>query len=80
MENNIKWMEEIIDDVPSNKNLFKLFKFILGKRKTGLTYKELYIIYTNMYNFKNTDEIEVKEHALKHILEIYYYNNEKYPI
>jgi hypothetical protein len=80
MENNIKWMEEIIDDVPSNKTLFKLFKFILGKRKTGLTYKELYIIYTNMYNFKNTDEIEVKEQALKHILEIYYYNNEKYPI
>lgn len=80
MENNIKWMEEIIDDVPSNKILFKLFKFILGKRKTGLTYKELYIIYTNMYNFKNTDEIEVKEQALKHILEIYYYNNEKYPI
>lgn len=80
MENNIKWMEDIIDDVPSNKTLFKLFKFILGKRKTGLTYKELYIIYTNMYNFKNTDEIEVKEQALKHILEIYYYNNEKYPI
>jgi hypothetical protein len=80
MENNIKWMEEIIDDVPSNKTLFKLFKFILGKRKTGLTYKELYIIYTNMYNFKNTDEIEMKEQALKHILEIYYYNNEKYPI
>lgn len=80
MENNVKWMEEIIDDVPSNKALFKLFKFILGKRKTGLTYKELYIIYTNMYNFKNTDEIEVKEQALKHILEIYYYNNEKYPI
>lgn len=80
MENNVKWMEEIIDDVPSNKTLFKLFKFILGKRKTGLTYKELYIIYTNMYNFKNTDEIEVKEQALKHILEIYYYNNEKYPI
>ena len=80
MENNIKWMEEIIDDVPSNKTLFKLFKFILGKRKTGLTYKELYIIYTNIYNFKNTDEIEVKEQALKHILEIYYYNNEKYPI
>ena len=80
MENNVKWMEEIIDDVPSNKTLFKLFKFILGKRKTGLTYKELYIIYTNMYNFKNTDEIEMKEQALKHILEIYYYNNEKYPI
>lgn len=80
MENNVKWMEEIIDDVPSNKTLFKLFKFILGKRKTGLTYKELYIIYTNMYNFKNTDEIEVKEQALKYILEIYYYNNEKYPI
>lgn len=80
MENNVKWMEEIIVDVPSNKTLFKLFKFVLGKRKTGLTYKELYIIYTNMYNFKNTDEIEVKEQALKHILEIYYYNNEKYPI
>lgn len=80
MENNVRWMEEIIDDVPSNKLLFKFFKFILGKRKKGITYKELYIIYTNMYNIKNADEFEVKEQALKHILEIYYYNNKKFPI
>lgn len=80
MKNNIKWMEEIIDDVPSNKRLFKFFKFVLGKRKTGLTYKELYIIYTNIYNIKGSDDMEIKERAMKHILEIYYYNNEKYPI
>ena len=73
-------MEEIIDDVPSNKRLFKFFKFVLGKRKTGLTYKELYIIYTNIYNIKGSDDMEIKERAMKHILEIYYYNNEKYPI
>ena len=80
MKNNIAWMEEIIEDVPSNRMLFTIFKFFLGKLKKGITYKELYIIYTNMYNFKNTTESEIKEEALKHVMEIYYYNNGKLPI
>ena len=76
----IEWMDEVIQKIPSNKFLFKMFKFFLGKRKTGLTYKDMYVIYTHIYNFKNADEFYVKERALKHILEIYYYNNQKYPI
>lgn len=80
MKSDVKWMDEVITSVPSNKRLFNFFKFILGRRKKGITYKELYILYTNIYNFKNTDDNEIKEKALKHILEIYYFNNNKLPI
>jgi hypothetical protein len=80
MDKTIEWMEEIVQDVPSNKFLFKVFKFFLGRRKKGISYKELYIIYTNIYNFKKYDEHDVKEEAVKAILEIYYYNNGKYPL
>ena len=52
MTQDIKWMEEVVVDVPSNKRLFKFFRFIIGKRKTGVTYKDLYIFYTNVYNIK----------------------------
>ena len=75
----IQWMEEVINDVPTKKGLFKFFKFILGKRKTGLTYKDLYIIYTHIYNFKGVDETKLKEKAIEHLIEIYYYNNHKLP-
>lgn len=73
-------MEEIIDDVPNNRILFKILKFFLGRRKKGISYKELYLIYINVYNLKRYDEHAVKEEATKAILEIYYYNNGKYPL
>lgn len=80
MKDDIKWMEEIIEKVPSNKLFFNILKFFLGRLKKGISYKELYIIYTNIYNFKKVNEYLMKEKALKTILEIYYYNNGKYPI
>jgi hypothetical protein len=80
MTNDIKWMEEIVKDVPSNKRLFKFFRFIIGKRKTGVTYKDLYIFYTNVYNIKGTDPSSIKTKAMETVLAVYYYNNEKYPI
>lgn len=79
MNENIKWMDEIIIDVPSHKKLFKFFRFILGKRKTGITYKELYIFYTNTYNIKGTDPSIIKTKAMENVLAVYYYNNNKLP-
>lgn len=80
MTQDIKWMEEVVMDVPSNKRLFKFFRFIIGKRKTGITYKDLYIFYTNVYNIKGTDPSNIKTNAMENVLAVYYYNNEKYPI
>ena len=77
MNEKIKWMEEIVEDVPTNKTLFKLFKFLTGRRKKGITYKELYVIYTNMYNFKKSDILIVRQRAMENVLAIYYYNNKK---
>jgi hypothetical protein len=79
MTNDIKWMEEIVKDVPSNKRLFKFFRFIIGKRKTGVTYKDLYIFYTNVYNIKGTEPSSIKTKAMESILAVYYYNNNKLP-
>ena len=79
MDKNLEWMEEVISDVPTNKKVFNFIKFILGRRKKGLTYKELYIMYTHIYDFKRVELSEVKKKAMETILEIYHYNNEKYP-
>ena len=79
MTHDIKWMEEVVVDVPSNKRLFKFFRFIIGKRKTGVTYNDLYIFYTNVYNIKGTEPSSIKTKAMESILAVYYYNNNKLP-
>lgn len=79
MIDNIKWLEEIVVDVPTNKRLFKFLRFILGKRKKGITYKELYIFYSNTYNIKGIEPSSIKTKAMENILAIYYYNNNKLP-
>jgi hypothetical protein len=79
LNNNISWMEETVETVPTNKTLYKLLCFFLGKRKKKLTYKDLYIIYTHVYNFKKNDIVKVKEKAIDNIIEIYKINNGKYP-
>ena len=77
--NKIYWMEETVDNVPSNKFLYKIFCFFTGKLKKKFTYKELYIIYTHIYNFKENDMSEVKRKSMELLLEIYKENNGKYP-
>lgn len=71
----LKWMEETVEDVPSNKWLYKLLCFCIGRRKEKITYKELYIFYTNVYS-KNED---YKKKAINTILNIYEYNNGRLP-
>lgn len=79
MAKDIEWMEETVIDVPSNKTLFRIVKFIIGKRKTGVTYKDLYIFYTNVYNIKGTEPSVIKTKAMENVLAIYYYNNNNLP-
>lgn len=79
MDKNIAWMDEIVIDVPTNKRLFNFIKFIVGRRKKGLTYKDVYIMYTHIYDFKENEFSDVKKKAMENIINIYYYNNKKYP-
>lgn len=72
----IKWMNETIENVPRNNFWYKIVCFLMGKRKTKMTYKEMYIFYTNTYE---KDDL-CKEKAMDILLEIYYFNNKKYPI
>lgn len=74
LDDSMAWVDDVIKTVPNNKILFNILKFILGKRKKGITYRELYVIYTNIYNFKNTIPSEVKNKAMKTIINIYTYN------
>ena len=75
----ISWMEETVETVPTNKFFYKLLCFFLGRRKKKLTYKDLYIIYTHIYDFKKYDLHEVKRKSMEVLLEIYKENNGKYP-
>ena len=79
MTENIEWMEETVNSVPSNEILFKIFKFIIGKRRKCVTYKDIYIFYTNTYNIKGTEPSLIKTKAMENVLAIYYYNNNKLP-
>ena len=76
---NILWMEETVEDVPSNRILYKILCFFLGKRKKKLTYKDLYLFYTNTYNLKNKDIVSIKEKTMETLIDIYYYNKGYYP-
>ena len=48
MEENLKWMEEKIEKLPNNNWWYKLICFLLFRRKTKLTFKELYMILENV--------------------------------
>jgi hypothetical protein len=75
----IRWMDESVVDVPSNKILYRILCFFTGRRKRKLTYKELYVVYTHIYNFKKNDISEVKRKSMETLLEIYKKNNGYYP-
>lgn len=78
MENqDIKWMDEHIKDVPNRKKLYKFMCKFLGK-KNGLTYKELYMI-LDILNRKKDKEEESKKHAMIETLAVYKFNNNKLP-
>jgi hypothetical protein len=65
----IGWMNETVKTVPSHKLLFRLFNFFLGRK---MTYKDLYIYYTNVY-----DKVEdYKKKAMNTVINIYEYNKE----
>lgn len=71
----IEWMNETIENVPRNNFWYRVVCFLIGKRKKKMTYKEMYIFYTNTYK----DDDLCKEKAMDILLEIYFFNNNRYP-
>ena len=77
MENNIEWLNEKIKSVPKKNCLYLFMKIFLFKWK-GLSYKEMYLILQNLYQYKS-DEKTAKSKALTEIIRIYTYNNNNPP-
>lgn len=82
MDENVKvnWMDETVEELPNINGMYKLFCFLLFKRR--MTYSNLYVL-TYALNkdkdiFKN-DENKLKEKIIKDLALIYYYNNKKLP-
>lgn len=72
----IRWIDTEVKNVKSHKWLFKLLKFLLRK---NITYKDIYIFYTHVYDFKENDILEIKRKSMEAILAIYQYNNGELP-
>lgn len=78
LNGDISWLDKTIKNVPKNKFLFNILKFFLGKWKKGITYRELYMVYTNIYNISNTIPSEIKNKAMQVIINLYTYNQLNY--
>lgn len=75
---DIKWMDEKIENFPGKKGYYRLMCFLLGKKK--LTYSNLYILTYGMYKDKfKDDENKLKEKIVNDLAKIYFYNNNKLP-
>lgn len=75
---DVSWMDDTIEDFPGNKMLYKLFCFMLCKRR--LTYANMYVfVYALNKNKYKDNELELKEKIVKDLAMIYYHNNKKLP-
>lgn len=75
---DVKWMDEKIENFPGKKGYYRLMCFLLGKKK--LTYSDLYVITYSIHKNKFKDnELSLKEKIIKDLAMIYYYNNKKLP-
>jgi len=78
MEQNLEWMDEYVDSVPTGQKLYKFICFFLGRKKKKLTYKEIFLIISELNRTRMGLE-EAKKYALTYILNTYKYLNNKLP-
>lgn len=74
----MKWLDDIVIDVPQKKWLYKIICF-LNHRK--LTYKELYLIFLEINGGNKSEDSAkpIKEKCLKELLNVYRFNENKIP-
>lgn len=78
MENidNMDWLNDKINSMPHHNGIYKFICAFLGKKK--LTYKQMYLLLFQLNKKKLGDD--VKKIVFKELLEIYHFNENKYPI
>ena len=74
-QDNFKWMDDEIKDVPNRKFLFNLMRLFLFRFKRSIKYKEMYLILRTLYKDKKKDVSKTDMKALAETVEIYKYNN-----
>lgn len=75
---DVNWMDETVENLPNIQGIYKLFCFLLFKRR--MTYSNLYVLTyaLNKNKFKD-NELKLKEKIIKDLALIYYYNNNRLP-
>ena len=75
---DVNWMDETVEKLPNIQGIYKLFCFLLFKRR--MTYSNLYVLTyaLNKNKFKD-NELKLKEKIIKDLALIYYYNNNILP-
>ena len=74
---DLSWMEEKLETVPVKQKLYKFICFISFRRKRKFTFKEMFVMMRNLN--KKFGERESSEIAMYKTLELYNYQNGKYP-
>lgn len=74
---DLSWMEEKIENMPVKNRLYKFMCFISFRMKRKFTFKEMFVIMRNLN--KKYGERESFEIAMRKSLELYKYQNGKYP-
>ena len=74
MVDELKWMEERIEQLPLNNKIYKFMCLLTFRVKKKFTYKEMYLLLSRL-NQKTLGEENAKEFAFNRILETYKFNN-----
>lgn len=79
MEHDFDWMNERVEKTIQGNWLYKVICFLLGRRKSKLSYKELYLVLRTI-NESKLGEKEADRKSLKKVIETYKYNNGTVPL
>lgn len=64
------WMDEIVPSLERGNWLYKFICFFLGKRRSKMSYKEIYALIYEL-NKNNLGEEEAKKAAIIRVVELY---------
>lgn len=78
MEKEFDWMNEHVKRLPKHNTFYKFACFITGRMKTGMTYKEIFLIVSRL-NERKDDEHFGKRYAMNVVLRAYQFLNNKLP-
>ena len=70
----LKWMDEKVGHIKGQRFFYFIARLVTFTLRRKLSYKEMFLIYYNMYMAKFND-LESKRLALKRVTEIYKENN-----